>query len=139
MTQTIRELMTANPLILDAKATVSEAAKQMRERDCGALLVEEGGKLCGIVTDRDIVVRCIADQRDPREEPVKDLCSPALATLEATASVDDAIEVLQARAIRRIPIIEDGTAIGIVSLGDLAAARDPESALGRISTAPATR
>ena len=139
MAQALRELMTPNPVILEAQATVAEAAQQMRERDVGDVLVQQNGALCGIVTDRDLVVRCVAEKKDPREQPLRDLCSQELATLGADASVDDAVELMRKRAIRRLPIVDGGAPLGIVSLGDLARARDPQSALGQISAAPATR
>ena len=131
--------MTSDPVVLDAQASVTDAARQMRERDVGDVLVQRDGRLCGIVTDRDVVLRCVAEQRDPGEQQLESLCSQDLATLEADASVDDAVELMRARAIRRVPIVDRGTPLGIVSLGDLARARDPESALGHISAAPASR
>jgi CBS domain-containing protein len=131
--------MTSDPVVLEATATAADAARQMRERECGDVLVRRNdGSLCGIVTDRDLVLRCIADGRDPESQPLGDLCSSELATLEAEASVDDAVHLMQERAIRRLPIVDAGTPVGIVSLGDLAVARDPHSALGRISAAPGT-
>lgn len=139
MAQTIREVMTPNPVIVESKATVADAARQMRERNIGDVLVNKDGALCGIVTDRDLVTRCLADGRDPGSQAVEELCSGDLATLEADASIDDAVNLMQTRAIRRVPVMEGKTAIGIVSLGDLARERDPRSALGQISTAPASR
>jgi CBS domain-containing protein len=137
MPQRVRELMTPNPVILDARATAMAAARQMAEHDVGDVLVQRGGALCGIVTDRDIVVRCLAAGNDP-SQPLEELCTADVATLDADSTVGDAIELMESRAVRRIPIVDAGTPIGIVSLGDLARARDPESALGRISSAPAT-
>lgn len=137
--QALRDLMTPNPVILDADANVTEAARQMRERNVGDVLVQRHGELCGIVTDRDLVVRCIADEQDPAEQPLHALCTQQLATVEADASVDDAIELMRSRSVRRLPVMEAGSPLGIVSLGDLARARDPQSVLGRISAAPPTR
>jgi CBS domain-containing protein len=138
-TQQLRDVMTPDPVILEASATVADAARRMRERDVGDVLVQHDGELCGIVTDRDLVVRCIAEAQDPRTQTLEHLCSQDLATLAADASVDDAVELMRTRAIRRLPIVDAGTPLGIVSLGDLAKARDPQSALGQISAAPATR
>lgn len=137
MAQQLRDLMTSNPVILESSATVSEAAKQMRDRDVGDVLVQKKGALCGIVTDRDLVIRCLADRKDPDSQTLGDICSQELATLEADASVDDAMELMRKRAIRRLPVMDGGAPVGIVSLGDLAEGRDPDSALGRISAAPA--
>ena len=137
MAKKIREFMTANPVIFDASAKVSEAAQAMRDRGIGDVLVEKNGSLCGIVTDRDLVVRCMAEGADPSERSLGELCTSELASLESDASIDEAVELMKQRAVRRIPVVESGTAIGIVSLGDLAELRDPDSALGRISTAAA--
>jgi len=137
MPDTIRDLMTVNPLILDASCNVIDAAREMRDRDIGDVLVANDGSLCGIVTDRDLVVRCLAEGGDPSQTTLKDLCSSKLAMLQSDASIDEAVELMKERAVRRVPVVEGDTAVGIVSLGDLAELRDPQSALGRISAASA--
>jgi CBS domain-containing protein len=136
MARYIRELMTPDPTILSADATAQEAAMQMKRRNVGDVLVQEGGHLVGIVTDRDLVVRCLAEDDDARSHKIGELCSRELCSLGPDASIDDAVRLMQEKALRRIPIVEDGSADGIVSLGDLAEERDPKSALGRISAAP---
>jgi signal-transduction protein with cAMP-binding, CBS, and nucleotidyltransferase domain len=103
------------------------------------VLVEADGVPCGIVTDRDLVVRCMADGADASERPLSQLCSEELVSLEAESAVDEAIELMKRKAVRRLPVLEDGSAIGIVSLGDLAQARDRQSVLGEVSAAPANR
>ena len=134
--QTLRDLMTPDPIVLDAHKTIGEAAKAMKACDIGDVLVERDGKLCGIVTDRDLVVRCLADgATDTKSTPLGDVCTEGIATLDVDADVGEAIRLMEQRAIRRLPIMEAGQAVGIVSLGDLAIARDAESALGRISAA----
>jgi CBS domain-containing protein len=138
MAKGLQELMTRNPVMLDASDTVCDAARHMRERDVGDVLVSREGEVCGIVTDRDLVVRCLADKSDPREQKLEELCSRELVTIERDATIDDAIELMRTRSIRRLPVLEAGAPLGIVSLGDLAEARDPESVLGQISAAPAT-
>jgi CBS domain-containing protein len=138
--QTLRDLMTSHPVVLDADATVADAAKAMKARDVGDVLVERDGRLCGIVTDRDLVVRCLAD--DPKRAASKrlgEVCSQQIHSLAPDAEVGEAIQLMQERAIRRIPVVEDGSAVGIVSLGDLAIARDRQSCLGQISAAPPSR
>lgn len=135
-TESIRELMTSDPIVLEADATVAEAARCMRDRDVGDVLVRKDGKLCGIVTDRDLVVRCLADAGDPREHPLAELCSKPLLTLPPDADVEEAMQLMQEHAVRRIPIVERDRPVGIVSLGDLAIARDRRSCLGEISAAP---
>lgn len=137
MTQTIRDVMMANPISLSATATVGEAAKAMRERDVGDVIVlDEGDSLCGIVTDRDIVVRAVADERAPSEVRLGDICSHEVTTVGPSASVKDAVRLMRERALRRLPVVEGGKPVGIVSIGDLAIERGPESALADISAAP---
>lgn len=137
MAQTIQEVMTANPISLSATATVGEAAKAMRERDVGDVIVlDEGDSLCGIVTDRDIVVRAVADERPPSEVRLGDICSHEVTTVGPSTSVRDAVRLMRERALRRLPVVEGGKPVGIVSIGDLAIEREPESALADISAAP---
>jgi CBS domain-containing protein len=98
------------------------------------VLVTENGRLCGIVTDRDLVVRCMADQTKS-EIRVGELCSQELVSVSPDDDLDDAIRLMAERDIRRLPVIEGNNAVGILSLGDLAIERDPESVLGDISAA----
>jgi CBS domain-containing protein len=138
MAQPVRDVMTPNPVILEATATVAEAAQQMRDEDVGDVLVQEDGKLCGIVTDRDIVVRCVAESEEPSSCTLADLCTEELVTIEAESSIDEAVMLMKRHAVRRVPVMEGERVVGIVSLGDLAIARDPDSALGQISAAAST-
>ena len=85
---------------------------------------------------RDIVVRTVAEARDPATTTLADICSHALTTVSPTDSIEQAVQLMRAKAIRRLPVVEGGQAVGIVSLGDLAVERDPSSALGDISAAP---
>ena len=134
--QKLREVMTHEAIALDANATVGEAARCMKERNIGDVLVTRDGELCGIVTDRDLVVRCLVEQEgDARNRPIGEFCTRELATLAPDTDVSEAIQVMQDRAVRRIPIVENGRPIGVVSLGDLAIARDRKSTLGEISAA----
>lgn len=132
----VNDIMTQNPKSLPASASVFAAAQEMERSGFGAVTVEKNGKLCGIVTDRDIVVRCVARGDDCRKTQLASICSPDLATLSPSDTIDNAIALMRKKAIRRIPVVEDGKTVGIVSLGDLALARDPKSALGGISAAP---
>lgn len=135
MHATVRSLMTANPIVLDASATPEEAACAMRDSNVGDVLVRQGNKLLGIVTDRDLVVRYLADDNESKQSCLETLCTTEVATLRPEDAVEDAIRLMEEHAIRRVPVVEDGEPVGIVSLGDLARSRDPESALGQISRA----
>jgi CBS domain-containing protein len=136
MAQHIRELMTPNPVVLPGTASVHEAARAMRDAEIGDVIVLEHNQICGIVTDRDIVVRLVAEAQDPATTTLADLCSHALVTVRPTDPIEEAVRLMRSHAIRRVPVVEGGQAVGIVSLGDLAVERDPHSALGEISAAP---
>lgn len=137
MASTINDIMTKNPRTLTSDSTVAEAASCMSDLDIGDILVtEKDGQLCGVVTDRDIVVRVLAEHKDPERAKVGDICSRDLITLKPSSSIEDAVRTMAGRSIRRIPVVKNGKPVGIVSLGDLARARDPRSALGTISNAP---
>jgi CBS domain-containing protein len=136
MAQQIRELMTPNPIMLPGTASVHEAARAMRDAQIGDVIVIEHDQVCGIVTDRDIVVRTVAETRDPATTPLADICSHNLLTVTPTDSVEEAVRLMRTHAVRRLPVVDGGRAVGIVSLGDLAVERDPGSALGEISGAP---
>jgi CBS domain-containing protein len=136
MAQHIRELMTPNPVVLPGTASVHEAACAMRDAEIGDVIVLEHNQICGIVTDRDIVVRLVAEAQDPATTTLADLCSHALVTVRPTDSIEEAVRLMRSHTIRRLPVVEGGQAVGIVSLGDLAVEQDPHSALGEISAAP---
>ena len=138
-TKSLRQVMTSDPIVLDATASVGDAARAMRSRDVGDVLVRKDGALCGIVTDRDLVVRVLAENSAATNIQLGEICSREIATLSPDDSVDDAVRLMEENAIRRVPIVEAGKPVGIVSLGDLAVLRDRHSALGEISAAPPTR
>jgi CBS domain-containing protein len=138
MVKSIKDAMTTKPASLPASATVADAAQQMRELDIGDVLVEQEGRLAGIVTDRDIVVRAIAEGRDVTSK-LGDIVSSEVVCITPAESADDAIRLMRERGLRRVPVVENGRPVGIVSLGDLAEERDPRSVLGEISSAPPNR
>jgi CBS domain-containing protein len=116
---------------------LSAAATMMRDRNIGDLLVEEDGRLVAIVTDRDIVVRGLAEGRDPGVLTVGDIASGPVECVETEAEVNEAARRMEQSAVRRLPVIDStGRPVGIVTLGDLASAIDNGSTLGGISSAP---
>jgi signal-transduction protein with cAMP-binding, CBS, and nucleotidyltransferase domain len=139
MAQSIRDVMTTHPVVLPVTSSVIEAAQAMRDSDIGDVIVVENGRICGIVTDRDITVRGVAEGRNISSLTLGDICSRHLTTLSPTDSVDDAVLLMREKALRRLPVIEGDQPVGIVSLGDLAVTQDPHSTLGHISAAPANR
>ena len=136
MAQTVQDVMTRNPRTLDAGASIQEAARIMRDEDIGDVIVTDGDRVCGIETDRDIVVRAVADGKDPSQCKLRDVASMEPTTISPTDSIDDAIRIMREKAVRRLPVCERGRAVGIVSLGDLAMERDQKSVLADLSAAP---
>lgn len=136
MAQTIRDVMTPNPFTVEAGDPVVLAARTMRESDVGFVVVVDDGDVRGVVTDRDIAVRAVADGKDPNQVKVADICSGEVVTLEPDASVEDAARLMREKAVRRVPVVEGSTPVGVVALGDLAVEEDPESALADVSAAP---
>jgi CBS domain-containing protein len=137
MAQSIREVMTSDPRTVPTDATLEDAAREMGRDDIGAVLVEDHGSLAGILTDRDIVVRAIAEHRDPSSTKVGDVATRDVTALTPDQTVDDAIKIVREKNVRRIPVVQDGRPAGIVSIGDLAIERDSGSALADISSEPA--
>ena len=139
MATALREVMAKDPTTMPADTPLVDAARNMKEKDIGDVIVLRDDKMCGVVTDRDIVVRAIAEGRDPGETKLGDVCSKDLITLSPDATVDDAVKLMREKAIRRIPVEEDGKPIGIVSLGDVAMDHNPQSILADISKQPANK
>ena len=134
MARSVNEVMTHDPQTVDAGDALSEAARVMREADVGSVVVVDGGEVAGIVTDRDIVVRAVADGREP-STPVREACSPNVVTLSPDQDLDEAARLMREQDVRRLPVVQDGRPAGILSLGDLAIEQDPDSALADISAA----
>ena len=135
MARTVAEVMTPNPVTLNADASVIEAAMAMRDQDIGDVIVCEGSTVCGIVTDRDLVVRALADRLDPQDVTLREICSPDLTTVRPDTQLEDAITIMRVKALRRLPVVDGSSALGVVTLGDVATIRDPHSVLADISTA----
>lgn len=137
MAQTIREVMTPNPVSVAVDATARDAAQAMRDSEIGdVIVIDESDEVLGIVTDRDLALRVVAEGRSPAETVIGDICSQELHSLSPEDSVGDAVKLMTGKSVRRLPVIEGGRPVGIVSLGDLAQTQDPESALADISAAP---
>jgi CBS domain-containing protein len=120
MTRKVRDVMSAPPVCMAATESVSAAAKAMKDRGIGTVLVVAGGRLDGLVTDRDITIRVLAENRDPLTTRLGDICTTDLAVLSPDDDVQKAIRLVRERAVRRLPVIADGVPVGVVSIGDLA-------------------
>jgi CBS domain-containing protein len=136
MARKMRDIMSPAPVSLAATESAAAAARAMKEHGIGTVLVLADGKLSGLVTDRDITVRILAENRDPLTTPVGDICSTELAVLGPDDDVDQAARLVRDHAVRRIPVVRDGIPVGIVSIGDLALEKDGQSALSDVSAAP---
>jgi CBS domain-containing protein len=135
MGQAVKELMTTDLVTRPGSTSLQDGARLMRDRDIGDILVTDGDRLQGIVTDRDIVVRCVADGGDVSRVTLADACSPEMVSVTPDTEVSEAARIMGDRAIRRLPVVEDGRPVGVISLGDLAVEHAPDSALGGISSA----
>jgi CBS domain-containing protein len=137
MPQRIAEVMSTNPVSVESTDNLATAAKAMRDNDIGDVMVTKpDGSLCGIVTDRDIVVRGIAEGLDPTSTTLDDVCHHQLVMVGPDDPVAAAVKAMEENAIRRLPVVDNGSLVGMVSIGDLAVERDPDSALAEISAAP---
>lgn len=136
MSHTVGEVMSPEPIRLASSTSVAEAARAMRERDIGVVVVMEGGELAGIVTDRDIVVRAVARDLDAGTTPLRDVCTRDPVTVAPDEDVEGAVALMREHAVRRLPVVDGGEIVGILSIGDLAVSEDPRSALADISAAP---
>jgi CBS domain-containing protein len=134
--QLVRDVMTARVVTLPPETTLAEAALTMREPDIGDIVVTAGAGPAGLVTDRDIVVRAVAERRDPASTTIGEILTPNLVTVRPDDTVQSAALLMRDNAVRRVLVCEDDqTLVGIVSIGDLAEEIDPESVLGGISRA----
>lgn len=136
MSNTVKDVMTPNPVTMSESATLVSGAQAMRDSDIGAVIVMRDNDVSGILTDRDITVRAVAEEKDPRRATVGEVYTRNPTTVSPADEINRAVELMREQAVRRLPVVENGKAVGIVSLGDLALDRDPGSALGDISAAP---
>jgi CBS domain-containing protein len=117
----IRELMTENPKTVSSDATVTEAARVMREDDVGLVPVVDGDRLVGTVTDRDIAIRVVAEERDPNNTTVRETASTDLVTIDPEQDLGEALRLMAQHQVRRLPVVEeDGRLVGIVAQADVA-------------------
>jgi CBS domain-containing protein len=119
MTQ-IRDVMTSNPKTCSSNASITEAAKAMSKQDVGPIPVVDEDRLVGLLTDRDIVVRVVAEGRDPQSTTVGEVASTDLATVSPDENLDRALQLLAERQVRRLPVVEGEKLVGIVAQADVA-------------------
>ncbi|MEW6271576.1 MAG: CBS domain-containing protein [Thermodesulfobacteriota bacterium] len=124
----VRELMTADVDVVRPDDTIRDAAMRMRSLDVGAIPVCDGERLAGMLTDRDITIRAVAESRDPAGTPVRDVMTPDIVFVLEDQDIDEAARLMEERQVRRLPVLNSQKRlVGIVSLGDLAVGtRDTE-------------
>jgi CBS domain-containing protein len=123
MTQ-IKDVMTDRPRTCEPRTTVLEAARLMKEEDVGSIPVVQDGRAVGLVTDRDIVLRVVAEGRDPSMTTVGDIASGELVTVESGQPLDEALALMAHHRVRRLPVIENAKLVGIVAQADAARVAD---------------
>jgi CBS domain-containing protein len=133
---TVDEIMTRDVIQLPVDTTLDQAAKVMRDEDIGDVVVVDSDQLVGVVTDRDIVVRAVAEGLAPGQATLGSVVSRDLVTVRPDDSAQQAALLMRDRAVRRVLVCDERGLVGIVSIGDLAADLDPQSVLGGISGAP---
>ena len=117
----VKELMSNAPVILEPEESAAVAARLMRERNIGVLPVcDAGGSLVGMLTDRDIVTRCVAAGSNAAETPVRDIMSNGAVTAETDEPLEKALERMQREQVRRLPVTQDGRLVGMLSIADIA-------------------
>ncbi|MDR6637367.1 CBS domain-containing protein [Paenarthrobacter nitroguajacolicus] len=129
----VREFMSTDCQCIEEDKTLQDAARLMRDLDCGSLpICGRDGKLTGFITDRDIVVKCLAEGKDAREVRAGDLATGKPYWVDADANVDDAIVMMEEHQVRRLPVISDHKLVGIISQGDIARHHYAEERLGEM-------
>lgn len=130
----VSDVMTKQVIYLPAETTLDEAAKVMREADIGDVVVTEGATLAGMLTDRDIVVRAVAERSDPATTTIGSVITREVVMIEQNCTAGEAAALMRERGVRRVLVCDsERKLVGIVSLGDLAMQLDPQSALSQIS------
>jgi signal-transduction protein with cAMP-binding, CBS, and nucleotidyltransferase domain len=132
----VRDVMTAAPETIELDAPIRDAAALMARSDIGSVIVVEGGQNRGIVTDRDIALRVVAEGADPVTTMVAQVMTPFPASIAPTASVHEAIQLMRQHDIRRLPVVESGRPVGMVALADLSWSPEAQALLADISSAP---
>ncbi|WP_304451323.1 CBS domain-containing protein [Nocardiopsis sp. YSL2] len=135
MARTVADVMTSPVRTVAPEATLREVAEVMRESDVGDVVITEGDHPVGILTDRDIVVRCLAAGGDPETQSARSICSSVVVSVPPQSDVSDAVRTMRGDAVRRLPVVENDHLVGIVTMGDLAVETDRRSALADVSAA----
>jgi CBS domain-containing protein len=120
MAKSVRDAMTGDPRSIGASASVVDAARLMREQHIGSLPITEDEQLVGMITDRDITTRVVAEAADPRSTSVGDVYSQDLISVEPDNDLEEALRLMARHQVRRLPVVENGRLVGIVAQADIA-------------------
>jgi len=121
MGQSIKDFMTSDPCTINADKSVAYAAKMMRDEDVGLAPIVEGDKLIGMLTDRDIAIRVVAEGRAPDQVTVREVASKQVVTIDPQQDLDEALRIMAKHQVRRLPVVEeDGRLVGVVAQADVA-------------------
>jgi len=121
MGQSIKDVMSSDPCTIDADKSVAYAAKMMREEDVGLAPIVEGDKLIGMLTDRDIAIRVVAEGKDPDQVTVREVASKQVVTVDPQQDLAEALRIMAKHQVRRLPVVEeDGRLVGVVAQADVA-------------------
>jgi CBS domain-containing protein len=113
--------MTSNPSSVEANSPIAEAARIMKQEDVGVVPVTDNGGLLGVVTDRDIAIRVVAEGKDPQSTPVREVASTGLVTVDPEQDLDEALRLMAQHKVRRLPVVEeDGRLVGVLAQADVA-------------------
>jgi CBS domain-containing protein len=131
MAKNIRDVMTSNPSTIEPSTPLHEAARLMRDQDVGSLPIVEGDRLFGMLTDRDIAIRAVAEGKDATSTTAQEIASRQVVTVDPEQSLDEALRLMASHQVRRLPVCEeDGRLVGIVAQAD-AAMQGDEREVGR--------
>ena len=120
MGKSIRDVMSSNPCAIDADKPVAYAAKMMKQEDVGLAPVVEGDRLVGTLTDRDIVLRVVAEGKDPQTVTAREVASTDLVTIDPQQDLDEALRLMASKQVRRLPVVEEGRLVGVLAQADIA-------------------
>jgi len=127
MGKSVQDAMTSNPCTIDAGKPVAYAAKMMKQENVGIAPIVEGDRLVGTLTDRDIVVRVVAEGKDPQTLKARDVASTSLITVAPQQDLDEALRLMANHQIRRLPVVEgDGRVVGVLAQADVAEEAKPK-------------
>jgi CBS domain-containing protein len=138
MAKNVRDAMTENPRSIGASASVVEAARVMREEHIGSLPITDEEQLVGMITDRDITTRVVAEAVDPKMTSVGEVYSRDLISVEPNEDLDEALQLMARHQVRRLPVVENGRLVGIVAQADIAL-RENEKKTGQLVEAISER